>query len=139
MWSARWCRPSRRRCGPCAPRCDGCCSFLTAAATTLAPGGLAFVCSDPFGLLQSNVGATPRHLHVDARRRLRFPVERHVADGHRATGSRTLLDQLVLNAKPGKPITQIADGLVVGEIGLADPTFGPRAAHHEATLTVGGH
>ena len=47
------------------------------------------------------------------------------------------LEELVFDTEPGQPITEIADGLVVVEMGLADPPFGPRAADDEPTLAVG--
>ena len=47
-------------------------------------------------------------------------------------GSAPSSQQLVLDAEPGQPVAEVADRLVVVEIGLADPAFGPHAAHDEA-------
>ena len=52
-------------------------------------------------------------------------------------GSGAQAQQLVLDAEPGQPVGEVADRLVVVEVGLADPALGPRAAHHEAALAVG--
>ena len=37
-----------------------------------------------------------------------------------------------LDAEPVEPVGEEADGLVVGEVGLADPALGAHAAHDEA-------
>ena len=90
----------------------------------------------PVGLFQPGVGAPAGQRHVDACRRLRLPVEGHVADRDRTAGSSAQPQQLVLDAEPGQPVAEVADGLVVVEIGLRDPAFGPHAVHHEAALAV---
>ncbi len=94
-------------------------SRLTAGAAPFAPGGLSLGGPEPIRLLQSHVGAATGHRQVDACRGLRFPVERHVADGDRAAGFGAKPQQLVFDTEPGQPIAEIADGLVVGEIRLA--------------------
>ena len=48
------------------------------------------------------------------------------------------LGQLVLDAEPGQPVGEVADGLVVVEVGLPDPALGPRAAHDEAAGQLAG-
>ena len=52
-------------------------------------------------------------------------------------GLRAQPQQLVFDTEPGQPVAEIADGLVVVEIGLADPALGPRSAHHEAARIAG--
>ena len=47
------------------------------------------------------------------------------------------LEQLVLDAEPGQPVAEVADGLVVVEIGLADPALGPAPRTMKPPLAVG--
>src|SRR5690625_1522881 len=64
----------------------------------------------------------------------RVPVEDDgvlPADDYLVTRHCAGLDQCVLHAEGGESIREIADGLVVGEIGLLDPAFGLRAADPE--------
>ena len=44
-----------------------------------------------------------------------------VADRDRGAGLRAELGQLVLDAEPGQPVGEVADGLVVVEVGLPHP------------------
>src|ERR1700751_6108102 len=104
--------------------------------TPFATGRLAFGRADAVRLLEAYVRATAGHRDVDPRRGLRFPVEGHVTDGHRAARFGAEFQQFVLDAESGPPVAEVADGLVVVEIGLVDPAFGSGAAHHEAALAV---
>ena len=63
----------------------------------------------------------PDSVTSTSRRRLRLPVERHVPDGHRAPGLGAQPQQFVLDTEPGQPVAEVADGLVVVEVGLARP------------------
>ena len=60
-----------------------------------------------------------------ARREFRVPVEDDrvvaVADQHRVARLGARLGQGLLDAEPGQPVGQVADRLVVGEVGLVDP------------------
>ena len=47
-------------------------------------------------------------------------------------GDRAELEQPVLDAEAGEPVGEVADGLVVGEVGLAHPALRALAAHAEA-------
>jgi hypothetical protein len=87
-------------------------------------------------LFQPGIGAPTRQRHVDACRCLRLPVECHVTDGDRATGSSAQPQQFVFDAEPGQPVAEVADRLVVAEIGLSNPAFWPRAVDHEAAHAV---
>ena len=42
-------------------------------------------------------------------------------DEHGGPGHGTGLEQRLLDAEPAEPVGEVADGLVVGEVGLADP------------------
>ena len=54
------------------------------------PAGLpAFGSTDPVIALETRISTAAGRHHVDSRRGLRFPIEGHVRDGHRATGSGT--------------------------------------------------
>ncbi len=44
-----------------------------------------------------------------------------LADDHRVAGLGAGLDQRLLDAEPGQPVGEVADGLVVGEVGLPHP------------------
>ncbi len=107
------------------------------ALASFAAGGLSLGGPGPIRLLQSHVGAAAGQRQVHACRGLRFPVERHVADGDRAAGFGAKAQQFVFDTEPCQPVAEIADGLVVGEIRLSDPAFGSRAAHDEAAVAVG--
>ena len=76
----------------------------------------------------------------------RIPIKRHgtlpLADTHLVTRLRSQPAQLVLDAKLGESVGQIADGLVIVEIGLHHPTFGLRAGHlvpETAIALLAGH
>src|ERR1700733_11570125 len=60
-----------------------------------------------------------------ARREFRVPVEDHrvveVADQHRVAGLGACLAQGFLDPEPGQPVREVANRLVVGEVGLVDP------------------
>ena len=79
----------------------------------------------------------PDSVHIDPGGGLRLPVEGHVADGDGAAGPRAEPQQFVFDAEAGQPVAEVADGFVVVEIRLADPTFGPRTAHHETAAAIG--
>ena len=115
---ARW--RSSRRCGAAARR-----------------GRLALG-ADPASV-QPPVGAAAGHQHGDPGRGARLPVERDVADRHRATRLRAGRGQRVLHAQPGEPVAEVADGLVVVERGLPDPALRAGAADDETAgqLPVG--
>src|ERR1700733_16306582 len=100
---------------------------------------LALVGADPVAGVQTRVGTASCHQGVEAGRRLGLPVERHVADGDRATRACAQLHQFVLDTETGQPVAEIADRFVVLETGLRDPAFGPTAADHEPALPVGFH
>ena len=55
-----------------------------------------------------------------------------VADEHRVALDRAELDEPVLDAEPVEPVGEEADGLVVGEVGLAHPALRLGAAHPPA-------
>ena len=46
------------------------------------------------------------------------------------------LGQRVLDAEPGQPVGQVADRLVVVEVGLPDPALRARAAHDEDAVAL---
>src|SRR3954469_11792429 len=78
-------------------------------------GGLALGGADAVVGLQPHIGATTGHEHRDAGGGGGLPVEGHIADRHRAAGHGAGLGQRLLDAQPGQPVGQVADGLVVGE------------------------
>ena len=108
-----------------------------AVLATLAPRGLALVGADPIGALQPHVGAPAGKRDVLSCRRLRLPVERHLADGDRAPRLGAQPQQLVFDAEPRQPVGEVADRLVVVEVGLADPALGTGAGDDEAAFSVG--
>ena len=59
---------------------------------------------------------------------LRLPLESHLADGHRAAGLGAALEQRLLDTEPGEPVAEVADRLVVVEVGLGHPAFRAAAA-----------
>ena len=65
-----------------------------------------------------------------------LPVERDVADRHRAAGHRARRGERVLHAEPLEPVAEVADGLVVVERGLSDPALRTGAAHDERRLDL---
>ena len=91
---------------------------------------------EPIRLLETHVGPAAGQRHVDACRGLWFPIERHVADGDRAAGLGAEAQQFVFDTESCQPVAEIADGLVVVEIRLSDPAFGPRAAYDEPAVSV---
>ncbi|PQM47753.1 hypothetical protein C1Y40_02032 [Mycobacterium talmoniae] len=91
------------------------------------------------GAGQPGVGAAPGHRDVDTGRGGRLPVEGHLPDGDRAAGFGAQPQQFVLDAQARQPVPQVADRLVVVEIGLVDPAFGPGPVHHKAAVTVRFH
>src|SRR5690554_5960725 len=58
-----------------------------------------------------------------------LPIEDVLSDHYGGPGNRARLEQLVFDAELGQAIGQIADGLLVGEVALGDPTFRLRAEH----------
>ncbi|OOK79973.1 GTPase obg domain protein [Mycobacterium kansasii] len=56
---------------------------------------------------------------------MRLPVEGHLTDRHRTPRLGTQSQQLVLDTQARQAVREIADGLVVVEVGLPDPAFGP--------------
>ncbi len=101
-----------------ASRCRLITPRLLALAAPLTTGGLALGGPDPVRLLEPRIGAAAGQQHVDAGRCLRLPVEGHVADGHRAAGLGAEAQQFVFDTETGQPVAEVADGLVVVEIGL---------------------
>src|SRR5579875_3024540 len=114
-------------------------SLCIVAGATLAACGLAFGGPDALGAVQARVGAAARQLNIHACGCLGLPVKCHVADGDCASRLGAEPQQFVLDAEPSQSVTQIADRLVIVEVGLRDPAFGPLAAHHESALPVGLH
>ena len=51
-------------------------------------------------------------------------------------GASAQLQQLVLDAEADQAVAEVSDGLVVGEIGLCDPAFGPHTVHRKAADAV---
>src|SRR5579875_640618 len=88
-------------------------------------------------LVQAQVGAA-RAEQLRAGRHRRLPVEddRVVgrADEHRGTGHSAGLEELLLHAEPAQPVGEVADRLIVGEIGLPHPPGRPVA--HDAEHRV---
>ena len=99
--------------------------------------GLALRGADPVGPVEAHVGAAPGDRHVVAAGRRRLPVEGDVAQRDRRTRFCTEPHELLFDAEPVQPVGEIADGLVVVELGLPDPPLGPLAADDEATGTCG--
>src|SRR3954453_5748795 len=68
---------------------------------------------------------------LDTGHRRRDPVERDVADDDLVTGLRAESGQRLLDAEPGQPVGEVADRLVVAEVGLAHPPLRLLAADDE--------
>src|SRR5271166_2891951 len=102
----------------------------------LTPGGLALRGAGAFAAFQPRIGAPARQRNVLSRRGLRLPAERHLPDGHGAARLRTQPQQFLLDAEACEAVGEIADGFVVVEVGLADPTLGPCAGDDEPALSV---
>ena len=60
-----------------------------------------------------------------------------VADDHGAPGDGARLEQRLLDPEPGEPVGEVADRLVVAEVGLAHPALGLLAAHPEPAPSRG--
>ena len=116
----------RRGCGPRRPArgAAGACALRSAAPTRSIWSSRRSV-PRPVGTM-----STPA-------KRGRLPVEGDVADGHRRTGLGAVRGQLRLDAEPGQPVGEVADGLVVVEVGLQDPAFRAGAADDEAAVDLG--
>ena len=84
------------------------------------------------------VGATGAQALAIARRDLGLPVEHHgvvpVADHHLGAVLGARLGQGLFHAELGQPVGEIADGLVVGEVGLLHPAPRLVAADQERVL-----
>ncbi len=106
-------------------------SSSRAAPAPVDPGGQPVRRRRAGALLQPPVRPAPGQHDRDPRGRRRLPVEGDVADRDRAARHRPRLGQRLLDPEPGQPVAQVADGLVVVEVRLPDPAFGPRAAHDE--------
>src|SRR5690606_8877501 len=76
------------------------------------------------GVLDPQVAAA-RTEELGAGEHRGLPVEDHAAldgsDDHLVAGLRAGLEQLLLDAEPGEPVGEVADGLVVGEVRLPHP------------------
>ena len=88
-------------------------------------------------MFQAGVGAASGRCDVHPGRGLRLPLESHLADGHRAAGLGAALEQRLLDTEPGEAVTEVADRLVVVEVGLGHPALRAAAANHETTGVVG--
>src|SRR5699024_3289633 len=70
----------------------------------------------------------------------RYPVEHHgvrTADDDLVAGLRTCLDQRLLDAQPVESIGEVADGFVIGEVGLVHPALGLGTTDPEPDALVG--
>src|SRR5690625_5980351 len=96
--------------------------------------------ASPRGSVQPGVGST-RAGRVGLGVQGRVPVEDHVvllrSDVDLGAVARTELGQPFLDAKTMQPLRQVADGLVVGEVGLDDPAGGLVAAYPEGVVAQG--
>ncbi len=97
---------------------------LVALAALLAGGATAF--------LQAQVAAARGGEHPGPGDQRRLPVEddgvRVVADDDLRARDRAGLEQPLLDAEAGEPVGEVADRLVVAEVGLAHPALGLLAA-----------
>src|SRR3954447_14584008 len=109
-------------------------TLTTTRATGRSAAGVA-VGAMGLAALEPQVGAASAVQQLGARLQVGLPVEQHapvaVADHHRVTALGAGLDQLVLDTEPGQPVGEVADRLVVGEVGLADPPGELGTDHHE--------
>jgi len=116
------------------------CASAMAARVT---GGTLFVVlkrdSEPLGAAQVLLDATllrtgaalvleahvlPAHAGRELLEQRGLPVEHDLADGHLDAGRRAQVGELLLDPEAGQPVGEVADGLVVVEVGLLDPALG---------------
>src|SRR6476660_3639423 len=86
------------------------------------------------GLGQAQVGAArAEQLGAGLKRRLPVEDDRVVGgpDDDGVAGDRADLVELVLDAEPAETVGEVADGLVVAEVGLANPAHGTGASNAE--------
>src|SRR5690606_1236493 len=78
--------------------------------------------------------------HLRAGHHGRLPVEDDRvllgADGHTVAGAGAGLHQRLFHAQAVEPVGEVADGLVVVEVGLPHPAFGLLPAHPEQRLAA---
>src|SRR5207245_940982 len=73
---------------------------------------------------ETEVRAARAREHFGARHHGRLPIEDNgviLADHDRVPGLRANLEELVLDPEAVEPIAEVADGLVIREVGLLDP------------------
>src|SRR5579859_5224613 len=97
--------------------------ILTTVRGEAAMSGRASSCTS--SSFQTVVRAARAGRVAAARREFRVPVEDDrvllVADQHGVAGGGPRLRQGLLDAEPGQAVREVADRLVVGEVGLVDP------------------